>query len=165
MNALLEQFLSESRDFLQGIADKLMQLEENPNSTELMVELFRFVHTLKGNSGLFDFPEMTRVLHASEDLMDAVRNGRVHYSQELADQLLEAMDFVGILMDEVEGTGQLSNQHSEVSAALAQSLRALIVSAPEDSIEIGSDAISILLESSEISIPKTNVTAEKPTLN
>ena len=64
MNALLEQFLSESRDFLQGIGEKLIQLERLPDDASLMNELFRFVHTLKGNSGLFDFPEMSRVLHA-----------------------------------------------------------------------------------------------------
>lgn len=146
MNALLEQFLSESRDFLQGIGEKLMQLEDDPTSTDLMVELFRFVHTLKGNSGLFDFPEMTRVLHASEDLMDSVRNGHVAYSQKLADQLLEAMDFVGMLIDEIESTGELSNQYVETSASLAKELRALIVRIPDID---GSDAISILLESSE----------------
>ncbi len=39
-------------------------------------ELFRCVHTLKGNSGLFTFPEMTRVLHAGEDLLGMVRSGR-----------------------------------------------------------------------------------------
>ena len=126
MNNLLEQFLSEGRDFLQGIAEKLMQLENNPNSTPLMTELFRFVHTLKGNSGLFDFPEMTRVLHASEDLMDAVRNGRVNYSQELADQLLEAMDFVGILMDEIEVTEKIGTKHAIPAAELAKALRALL---------------------------------------
>ncbi len=75
MNALLEQFLSEARDGLQGIGEKLMQLESAPADAGLMNELFRLVHTLKGNSGLFDFPEMTRVLHAGEDLMDAVRTG------------------------------------------------------------------------------------------
>ena len=147
MNALLEQFLSESRDFLQGIGEKLMQLEDDPNSNELMVELFRYVHTLKGNSGLFDFPEMTRVLHASEDLMDSVRNGHVAYSQKLADQLLEAMDFVGMLIDEIEATGQLSNKYVETSASLAKALRALIVKIPE--VE-GSDAFSILLEVGEL---------------
>lgn len=36
-----------------------MQLENAPADVDLMSELFRFVHTLKGNSGLFDFPEMT----------------------------------------------------------------------------------------------------------
>jgi two-component system chemotaxis sensor kinase CheA len=146
MNALLEQFLSESRDFLQGIGEKLMQLEDEPNNTEFMVELFRFVHTLKGNSGLFDFPEMTRVLHASEDLMDSVRNGRVKYSQELADQLLEAMDFVSVLTDEIESTGELSNQYADTSAALAKALRALIIDTDANG---SSDAVAILLESSD----------------
>jgi two-component system chemotaxis sensor kinase CheA len=146
MNALLEQFLSESRDFLQGIGEKLMQLEDDPNNTEFMVELFRFVHTLKGNSGLFDFPEMTRVLHASEDLMDSVRNGRVNYSQELADQLLEAMDFVSVLIDEIESTGELSHQYADTSAALAKALRALII---DKNASTDSEAVAILLESAE----------------
>jgi hypothetical protein len=52
MSPLLEQFLSEARDFLQGIGEKLMQLEKvAPLTTDLMTELFRYVHTLKGNSG------------------------------------------------------------------------------------------------------------------
>jgi two-component system chemotaxis sensor kinase CheA len=126
MNALLEQFLSESRDFLQGISEKLIQLEQAPDDASLMNELFRFVHTLKGNSGLFDFPEMTRVLHAGEDLMDSVRNGKVGYSQALADQLLDAMDFVGLLCDEVEAENGGNASHVAESVRLSESLRALI---------------------------------------
>ncbi|MBK9441037.1 MAG: chemotaxis protein CheA [Comamonadaceae bacterium] len=127
MNPLLEQFLSEARDFLQGIGEKLMQLEQAPDDAELMVVLFRLVHTLKGNSGLFEFPEMTRVLHAGEDLMDAVRHGRVAYSQPLADQLLDAMDFVGLLCDEIEASGHIDASRATDAAQLAQALRALIV--------------------------------------
>jgi len=127
MNPLLEQFLSEARDFLQGIGEKLMQLEDDPGNAELMTELFRFVHTLKGNSGLFEFPEMTRVLHAGEDLMDAVRHGQVDFSKELADRLLDAMDFVGLLCDEIEAQGSIGATHAADSARLAASLRELIV--------------------------------------
>lgn len=126
MNPLLEQFLSEAREFLQGIGEKLMELEQAPNDADLMIGLFRLVHTLKGNSGLFDFPEMTRVLHAGEDLMDAVRNGRVAYSQGLADQLLDAMDFVGILCDEIDSAGHIDASRATDSAGLASALRALI---------------------------------------
>jgi two-component system chemotaxis sensor kinase CheA len=126
MNPLLEQFLAEARDFLQGIGEKLMQLEQEPGNADLMIELFRFVHTLKGNSGLFDFPEMTRVLHAGEDLMDAVRQGEIAYSQECADQLLDAMDFVGLLCDEIESTGAIDVSRAADSARLAEALRALI---------------------------------------
>lgn len=126
MSPLLEQFLSEARDFLQGIGEKLMELEDAPADIELMTSLFRMVHTLKGNSGLFEFPEMTRVLHAGEDLMDAVRHGRVGYSKELADRLLDAMDFVGMLCDEIEAKGGIGATHAANSARLAESLRQLI---------------------------------------
>ena len=126
MNPLLEQFLSEARDFLQGIGEELMRLEKAPSDAELLVSLFRLVHTLKGNSGLFDFPEMTRVLHAGEDLMDAVRNGRVVFTQALADQLLDAMDFVSLLCDEIEKDGRIQASRAADSARLAAALRSLI---------------------------------------
>ena len=126
MNPLLEQFLSEAREFLQGIAEKLLQLENQPDCGDTMNELFRLVHTLKGNSGLFEFPEMTRVLHAGEDLLDAVRDGRVQYSQELADRLLDAMDFVNELIDEIEANGRIGADHSQTGARLADSLRQLL---------------------------------------
>jgi two-component system chemotaxis sensor kinase CheA len=115
MNELLEQFLSEAREALQGIADMLMQLERAPADEDLMTQLFRLVHTLKGNSGLFEFPEMTRVLHAGEDLMDAVRHGRVPYSQPLADRLLDAMDFVGMLCDDIENGVHNGSAHADAA--------------------------------------------------
>lgn len=126
MNPLLDQFISEARDFLHGIGEKLMQLENEPGNPSLMSELFRLVHTLKGNSGLFEFQEMTRVLHAAEDLLDAVRDGRVIYSQTLADRLLSATDFVCLLLDEIEGTGVIGVAHADTSARLAENLRALL---------------------------------------
>lgn len=129
MNALLEQFLIEARDFLQGIGEKLMALESAPESEALMTELFRLVHTLKGNSGLFDFPDMTRVLHAGEDLMDAVRDGRLPFSADLADDLLDAMDFVGLLLDEIELSGRCGDEHAATTADKVRSLRAHLANA------------------------------------
>ena len=130
MNSMLEQFLEpflvEARDFLQSIGEKLMALEDDPANADIINELFRYVHTLKGNSGIFEFPEMTRVLHAGEDLMDAVRQGKVGYSRALADQLLEAMDYVSVLFDELEQTHDISGAHAETSARLTQALRELI---------------------------------------
>jgi len=140
VNPLLEQFLSESRESLQGIGEKLMQLEQEPESSELMIELFRLVHTLKGNSGLFDLPELTRVLHAGEDLMDAVRNGRVAYSQILADRLLDAMDFVGMLCDEFEAKERIDPKHINISVSLAEALRQLMVDGRENTVDADGQA-------------------------
>jgi two-component system, chemotaxis family, sensor kinase CheA len=130
MSPLLEQFLSEAREFLEGIGQKLMQLEDSPGDAVLLNELFRLVHTLKGNSGLFTFPEMTRVLHAGEDLLVQVRTGDIVFSQELADRLLDAMDFVGLLCDEIE-SGESADApqaaaHAAQAVLLAEALRALM---------------------------------------
>jgi two-component system chemotaxis sensor kinase CheA len=125
-NPLLEQFLSESHELLEGIGQKLMQLEDSPNDRRVIDDLFRSVHTLKGNSGLFTFPEMTRVLHAGEDLLGKVRNRELTFSRELADRLLDAMDFVGLLSNEIESTGCIDASRAADSARLAESLRALI---------------------------------------
>lgn len=102
MNALLDQFLVESREALQEIGSALLRLERADASPDELTALFRHVHTLKGNSGLFTYPEMTRVLHAAEDLLDAVRHGEFAFTRDMADGLLDAVDVVGRLCDDIE---------------------------------------------------------------
>jgi two-component system chemotaxis sensor kinase CheA len=126
MTPLLEQFLSESTEFSQGIGEKLMQLEKAPNDHDAMDELFRLMHTLKGNSGLFTFPEMTRVLHAGEDLLVMVRSGEIAYSRKLADGLLAAMDFVMVLCGDIEKTESIDASRAEDSVHIALALRELM---------------------------------------
>jgi two-component system chemotaxis sensor kinase CheA len=126
MTPLLEQFLSESHEFSQGIGQKLMQLEDEPGDRDAMDELFRLMHTLKGNSGLFAFPEMTRVLHAGEDLLGMVRSEQIAYSRELADRLLAAMDFVMVLCGDIEATESIDASRAQDSVQIAESLRALM---------------------------------------
>jgi two-component system chemotaxis sensor kinase CheA len=144
MNPILEQFLSESRDFLEGIAARLMQLESAPDDAALMSDLFRLVHTLKGNTGLFDFPEMARVLHAAEDLMTLVRDGGAPFTQALADCLLDAMDFVSMLLDDIERSGAIGPGHGAASMELAAALRRMMPQeapgADEGAVESAEDA-------------------------
>jgi two-component system chemotaxis sensor kinase CheA len=128
MNPLLEQFLSEARDLLESTGNKLMQLEAAPGDQEIINELFRSVHTLKGNSGLFTFPEMTTLLHAGEDLMGTVRSGDVVYSRELADSLLEAMDLVGVLCGDIESSQHINASRAKDSRRMVKALRALMPS-------------------------------------
>jgi len=136
MNALLEQFLAESGEALDAIGTQLMALEAAPEDRQLMTELFRTVHTLKGNSGLFEFPEMTRVLHAGEDLMDAVRHGRVAYSRELADRLLDATDLVARMCMAIESGADDSAGLASESVQQAKALRALMAESDSPAAEL-----------------------------
>ena len=125
INPLLAQFLAESEELLTGIGNQVMVLENRPTDPQAMNELFRLVHTLKGNSGLFDLPDMTRVLHAAEDLLDKVRQGAITLERDHIDQLLAAMDLVGVLCVELGAEGKTSATHPLDATTLAQSLRAL----------------------------------------
>jgi two-component system chemotaxis sensor kinase CheA len=128
MNPLLNQFITEARDFLQSISQQLLALEQHPEQSELIIELFRLVHTLKGNSGLFEFGAMSKVLHAAEDVMDTVRDGKLTFSPELADKLLDCMDFVAQVVDSVAEQKYDEQQWITQAVALSRELRQLLPS-------------------------------------
>ena len=75
MNALLEQFLVEARELMDTAVPALLQMERGEGGTAVVNTVFRAVHTLKGTSGLFDFAPLTSMVHAGEDLLDALRAG------------------------------------------------------------------------------------------
>ena len=130
-NPLIEQFIIESRDYLQRIGEILIALEEKGEDKDLLNELFRIVHTLKGNSGLFDFPSMTKLLHSSEDLMNLVRECTIPYSSEIADLLLEAMDIVSIIFDEIEDSGSISHKSIQSAEEKAKEIKEKFLRVPE----------------------------------
>lgn len=126
MNDLLEQYLSEANELMEGITDNLIQLDRQPGDPRIMNELFRLVHTLKGNSGMLGFDLIAKVLHASEDLMDALRNGAISPSGELVDLLLGAMDFATRLHKEIELSQEYAPGHAAESERLTLALRELL---------------------------------------
>jgi two-component system chemotaxis sensor kinase CheA len=150
-NTLIEQFILESKDYLQRIGEILIALEEEGEDKDLLNELFRLVHTLKGNSGLFDFASMTRLLHASEDLMNLVREGVIPYSSDIADTLLESMDIVSIMIDEIESSEHVSARTNQWAEEKAKHIRDLIsekkkVEIKEEKEEEGEKEVSTNIE-------------------
>ncbi len=123
---LLDQFVIEARECLESIGTRLLDVERDPSNTDLLNDLFRSVHTLKGNCGLFEFKPLERVVHAGEDLLDRVRNGTLAYSTELADALLEAMDYTAQLIDQIEAGGRIEDGADARSMQHATALRALL---------------------------------------
>lgn len=107
MNPLLQQFLIEGRDLIQDATENLLALERDPAATERIAAIFRAFHTLKGSSGLFDVRPMTRVLHAAEDTLAAVRAGRLEIAPALTDLLLDYLDHTARWLADLEATGTL----------------------------------------------------------
>ena len=123
---LLDQFILEARDCLEQVGQRLLDVERAPRDEGLLNDLFRLVHTLKGNCGLFEFKPMERVVHAGEDLLDRIRNGKLAYGAQIADALLEAMDFTVLMVEEIERTGTINVAAEERSQVLSGQLRMLL---------------------------------------
>lgn len=113
---LLDQFILESRECLERVGQRLLDVEKAPQDTDLLNDLFRQVHTLKGNCGLFEFKALELVVHAGEDVLDRIRNGRLSYSASIADALLEAMDYTASLIDVIETEGPCPTARRTVRA-------------------------------------------------
>lgn len=122
MNALLDQFLAEGRELLSVADDNLLRLERDPADTDAVNELFRAFHTLKGGSALFDLPAFTALVHAGEDVLDAVRAGHARPTPDLADRLLAVTAQCARWMDALEADGRLPADAADTARALGADL-------------------------------------------
>jgi len=124
MNDLLALFVSEARELLQDAGQDLLVLERAPDDAVAINRLFRSVHTIKGSSGLFDMPPLTRTLHAAEDMFQAVREHRLALTPDMVDMALQALDQTGLWIDELDRHEILPPDAEGVANALVSALRA-----------------------------------------
>lgn len=123
---LLERFVGEARDLLQGAASALLILERQPSDEAAINDVFRSVHTLKGSVGLFDFPAFTKLVHAGEDVLSAVRDGKLGLTSDLVDLLLDVFDQVAAWVDDIEGAGALGQGADGISKEMTAKLRSAL---------------------------------------
>lgn len=126
MSALFEQFVLESRELLEAAGAALLRLERDPGDTIAVNDLFRALHTLKGATALFDMAPFTRMVHAGEDALMAVRDGRVAMTGELADRLLELLDTGAAWVDGLELSQSLPDDADAHARAQEAGLRAAL---------------------------------------
>lgn len=89
---MLAAFLDECVERTDSLSERLLRLEQNADDRELVNEIFRDLHTLKGGSAFAGLTKMNRVAHKAEDLIGALREGRRPVDKPLVDLLLEALD-------------------------------------------------------------------------
>lgn len=139
MSALFDQFVLESRELLEAAGAALLRLERDPTDKAAVNDLFRALHTLKGATALFDMAPFTRMVHAGEDALMAVRDGRAAMNGELADRLLELLDTGAAWVDGLETVGTLPDDADARALAQEARLRAAL-GAPVDAADTGTPA-------------------------
>ncbi len=90
MEELLSDFLLEAGEMLSDVDSKLMELEKRPNDSNLLNEVFRGFHTIKGGAGFLNATELVTLCHLTENLFDKLRNRELTLSAELMDVIFAA---------------------------------------------------------------------------
>lgn len=106
MSQYLEVFIEESREHIQSCNENLLKLENDPDNLELINEVFRSAHTLKGMSATMGFEDMANLTHQMENVLDGVRNGKYKFSSELLDIIFMAIDHLESMVNSIAAGGE-----------------------------------------------------------
>ena len=116
---VLSYFAPEAQEYLESLEAQLLRLEKEAQSAEVIDQLFRTAHTLKGSAYTVGFQSVGDLMHYVEDFMGAVREGRVTILPGHTDVLLRSVDVVRLLMRRDPGTlGMLRQRFSDTMQEL-----------------------------------------------
>ena len=102
MDDLLADFVAETREILEASSGEIVAWEANPADSARLDTIFRFVHTVKGNCGFFDFPRLAMLSHAAEDALSDCRAGRRKPDSRLVTAVLAIVDRIVEMVDAIE---------------------------------------------------------------
>lgn len=109
LSELIEAFRSESEEIFDTVEELLLRLEQSPDDDELLHEIFRGAHTIKGGAACLQFDDLTAFAHVVEEVLENLRNGTTHPTGACISRLLEAVDAMRDLAARaIAGNGVLS---------------------------------------------------------
>ncbi|MCC6553716.1 MAG: chemotaxis protein CheA [Polyangiaceae bacterium] len=120
-----EEFFSEAQEIIEGLGRDLLALDAavraNKIDPDLINDIFRAVHTLKGLAGLFGANRMATLSHELEELLDNLRLGRVEITPLVLDVLFKSVELYGsILLNEKDGRDVAMPEVDDLLRALRQ---------------------------------------------
>jgi len=122
MDDLTREFLIESQEGLDRMERCLTDLEERPQDSALLAEIFRSVHTIKGTTGFLGFKRLERLAHSGENLLGLLRDDKLSASSSVITVLLQLLDGLRTILKTIEVEG---NEDDGDDAALIARLDAL----------------------------------------
>ena len=118
-------FISEAAEQIEAIETLLLELEEQPDNRELLDNLFRCAHTVKGSAGIFGLNRVVEFTHHVETLLDKMRDGDIALNPDISTLLLQCNDQIKFLVDTAADESADTPEQKDKRADLVIRLRAL----------------------------------------
>ncbi len=115
---LMQDFLTESGELLEQLDQDLIRLETAPTDPELLNQVFRALHTIKGSASFLTLTNLVAIAHAAESALNAARNKVITVDRVMMDGLLAAVDILKKQFDDIRGGRDLTPASAELVATL-----------------------------------------------
>lgn len=131
----LDVFLDESREHLQAINDHTLQLEHEPNNVEIVNEIFRSAHTLKGMAATMGYEDISSLTHKMENVLDQIRNNKLTVTIEVIDILFIAIEYLEEMVESIRNGSDGKKDVQELVDRLDRYEKGEVASTIEPSIQ------------------------------
>jgi two-component system, chemotaxis family, sensor kinase CheA len=118
IDELREEFIAETRETLEILAEQLVLWEKTPDDHSLVDSVFRFVHTVKGSCSFLDLPRLLKLSHAAEEVLSAARDGNLSPTTELVTAVLNLIDRISELTEALESGAPVQDNDAELVAMM-----------------------------------------------
>ena len=98
MEEIISEFITEAEESLDRIEPLFVELEQVGEDKEMLNDIFRSMHTIKGAAGFLGYQSIVDVAHTSESIMKKLRDGEISVSTDMMDVILQAVDMLRILL-------------------------------------------------------------------
>lgn len=106
MDDLISEFIEETNESLSLLDQELVRFEQDPSDKDILSNIFRVMHTIKGTCGFLGLPRLERVAHAGEDVLGKFRDGTLEVTPNAVSLILKCLDQIGSLLSNLSETGE-----------------------------------------------------------
>jgi two-component system chemotaxis sensor kinase CheA len=115
---MIELFFDEAAERIEALAGKLVEIERHPGDADLLRDVFRDLHTVKGSSAMVGLAPVNHLAHAAEDLVGQIRDAGRTVDGPVIDALLAALDALRAMLDQARVRAPISLDPAPVIARL-----------------------------------------------
>jgi two-component system chemotaxis sensor kinase CheA len=136
MDEIINEFVTEAEEILEKIDPMFVELETKGYDKEILNEIFRGMHTLKGAAGFLGFQQIVDVSHRAESIMKRLRDGEVALSRELMDVILKSVDTLRLLIFHIKLKDGIEEDTSDLLRSLDSAMEMAAAGGIQEKVEV-----------------------------
>jgi two-component system chemotaxis sensor kinase CheA len=136
---MVELFFDEAGERVEALAGKLVEIERRPDDADLLRDVFRDMHTVKGSSAMVGLSPVNQLAHAAEDLVGQIRDSGRAADGPVVDALLAALDALRDMLGQARAGAPVTVDPGPVVARL-RNPGAPVIASPKVAVAMASAA-------------------------